>query len=305
MVGISFLGKKVLFAQHRDEHGEEVLQIVGQIELPSFPDLEYIRRSNFRLDMVELFGKIKNVVRFPDRQSASLSIPSSWLHYYLINLEPGLEVEMKREFLTWEFRQRTGTAGQSLKPKFYTIHSTDGKEQVLTVGVPTDLLDIFVEVSDRVHFTLKIVDIDILSALRALPELNKKQFVCKYTSQTVTITEAYDGDIAAVAQFLRKTDDTLQYMRGTTSDKYATILLDKLQRLNDQDKSVDEPFWVYGNALPASVQSRVQSSEKINIIHPFYGFTVLSGAAKGMSLLEACEFSEVTGVIRQGKQNLA
>ncbi|MBD3274745.1 MAG: hypothetical protein GF372_05505 [Candidatus Marinimicrobia bacterium] len=305
MVGISFLGKKVLFAQHRDENGEEILQIVGQIELSSFPDLEYIRRSDFRLDMVELFGKIKNVVRFPDRQSASLSIPSNWLHYYLINLEPGLDTEMKREFLTWEFHQRIGSTGESLKPKFYRIQSTDEKEQVLTVGVPAELLDIFVEVADRVHFTLKIVDIDILSALRALPELDKKQFVCKYTSQTITITEAYDGDIAAVAQFLRKSDDMLQYSRGTTNDKYARILQDKLERLNNPDKSVDEPFWVYGNAVPTSVQSRVQSSEKINIIHPFYGFNVLSGAAKSMSLLEACEFSEVTGVIRQGKQNLA
>lgn len=305
MVGISFLGKKVLFAQHRDENGEEVIQIVGQIELPSFPDLEYIRRSNFRLDMVELFGKIKNVVRFPDRQSASLSIPSNWLHYYLINLEPGLVVEMKREFLQWEFHQRAGSAGESLKPKFYTVHSANQKEQVLTVGVPADLLDIFVQVADRVHFTLKIVDIDILSALRSLPELDKKQIVCKYTPQTITITEAYDGDIAAVAQFLRKADDTVQYLRGTTSEKYARMLQDKVQRLTKPNSSVDEPFWVYGSDIPNSVQSRVQSSENINIIHPFYGFNVLSGAAKSMSLLEACEFSEVTGVIRQGKQNLA
>jgi hypothetical protein len=212
---------------------------------------------------------------------------------------------MKREFLTWEFHQRTGTTGESLKPKFYRLHSTNGKEQFLTVGVPADLLDIFVEVADRVHFTLKIVDIDILSALRALPELDKKQFVCKYTSQIITVTEAYDGDIAAVAQFLRKPDDRLQYSRGSTNDKYASILQDKLERVTNPDKSVDEPFWVYGTEVPKSVQSRVQSSEKINIIHPFYGFTVLSGAAKSMSLLEACEFSEVTGVIRQGKQNLA
>ncbi len=306
MVGISFLGKKVLFAQQIDRDKEKVIEIVGQIDLPSFPDLAYIHRSNFRMDMIELFGKIKNVLRFPDRQAASISVPSDWAHMYFTTVEANLTPEEKRAFLHWDFVQRFAETNHNFQPKFYSVGISGEYEKILNIALPVELLDILLHVTKQVHFSLELVDIDMLTALLSIPRLEKKQFICKFTPFTIQVAEAYDKDFKAMVMFSKSSDtEELDYIRGTVGVKYADILRNKLCELLDARKSSDDNFWVYGTEIPHQVQSLLQSTETVNIVHPFYGFEIQSGAANNMSILEASEYTEVTGVIRHGIEPLA
>lgn len=301
MVGISFLGKKVIFAQHRDENDSAIIQMIGQIDLPVTPDIEYVKKSEFVLDMTELFGKIKNVLRFPDRQFVSVSIPSDWLHYYVTTVEKELDSSVKREFLHWEFHERLGEPGTALKSKHYSIGFNNQKEHILTIGYPKNMLSIFRQVTEKIHFSLKVVDIDVLSVLSCVPNYKNKYYICRLTEQTLSLIEVFGNDFKMFLHYRRPGQShSLKFVRGTTNSKYATKLQEKLEGLLQGKAVFNETFWFYGSNIPESIQSLIQSEKNYNLITPFYGFDIRSGNARSLSLLDACQYAEAIGIIRQG-----
>jgi len=297
VVGVAFFGKNVVYGQQISDNNIPVIEMVGNTTLLTQWSIENINQSGFRKEVTSLFETIKNDLHFPDRQM-SLVLPSDWLHYYTLLVDQALEPDDQRAYLRWEFRQRLGDLSSLFHPQFYPMSSADGYRTVVTVAVPENLVPVLKNAGDTVHFEVNSIELSPFSTLTNIPDTVPTGCLCKFYANTIEITTFEDRIFVGSALFSINEDAELSMIRSSGSESAAKELQAVLSALLSQE-SGGMPVFIYGTALPESIQLLAESDDNVSYIQPFEDFRVNFRKSSSTDVMQEAQYAEVAGTIRQ------
>ncbi len=298
MVGISFLGNTVVFAQGKRDNNGITIEHIGRMESRGLPSSIADKwDSALKSELETLFRKIQQQLVFPD-PTFHLILPSEWVHYYFLPVDPDLSTEERKAFLEWEARRRVGQFSQDLEFRFLTSHNISAENTALTTVYPQGMLSLFKRIANDLDIQLETVELDHFVGWSNLPIIEDRQYLCKFTWDTVSISEHKGVVFEGTGIFASdSTKRSYRYLRGSIDNAqakhYQQILRSRSLLIGHQPKY--DSIWIYGSGIPANVLRLIQETETLHLIRPLSNWNTVADRS---DLDYESQYTEVVGAIR-------
>ena len=294
MVSVSILGQSGVYAQQISDGNVPVIEMIGKAELTNYWDIGTVNDPDFRYELHDLFELIKNDLHFPDRQ-VCIVIPHEWLHYYVVPVDNTLSVDEQRSYLEWEFDQRVGSDPIELFPRFYPLRTGQTTQEILTIGLPENLLPYLQKATDAVHLQVETISIAPMALQHLLTGKSDITYFCRFTDKHAEVIQ-FTGQQFQGSGLFRLTEDMVaQLVRSSHGNSVTaelqSVLTDCLQGDINADVSI------YGSTIPEQIQNLMSENGAVNYVNPFQGFKVNFRDGEVVQLQEESQYAEVVGVL--------
>lgn len=301
MVGISFLGNKVVFAQGKRDNNGITIEHIGEIESHGLPvSITKQWNSTFQSELKTLFRQIQQNLVFPDH-TFHIILPSDWVHYYFLPVDPALNKPEKKAFLEWESNRRLGQFAQALDFSYLLSHEISAENSALTTIYPKGMLSLLTNTAENLDIQLETVELDHFVGWSNLPIIEEQQYLCKFTRNTVTISEHKGAIFGGTGIFASDpTNRSYRYVRGSIDNAQAKQYQQILRNLLTGSQPIYDNCWIYGSDIPTVVRQLTRKTDRVQLIRPLSDWSTIS---KKTDLEHESQYTEVVGTIRSGTGN--
>ncbi len=258
MVGIAFAGTTATYAQSLHTDQGPVVTTIGTVELPHTSDVTSSLPPEFLSRLSGLFRVVRESVPREDSDYV-VALPYTILSLALIEMDPVLSGEDRREFLGWEFSRRLGEEHADLVPRFHTL-TNRGRDLMLSIGLPKTLIPALRDATAAVSGVLQSVELDLLTPLADLQGYDDIVLL-KRTDSTASAAVFSRGILQAAALCrLDASHETPIFLRGCGERGAQARCREFTENIVNQG-SGDTPGYFYGTEIPREMVPTVTLSE--------------------------------------------
>ncbi len=174
MLCVSISEEAVRFGQVVQE--ADLTYSIEKIDKKSLPftfNVQQINNPTFPSELEKIFTKLRNELTVPDTNLA-IALPSDCVDFTIQKMDQNLDSEALEQALEWQTQQRLGAVKQKRFVQHYPLTNGSTAENVnkyLTLSYPKNLGKILIDSAKPAKFNIKLVDVNVISALQTIRKL--------------------------------------------------------------------------------------------------------------------------------------